>query len=414
MRCEALEIVGRAAGLHDVAAAQRAFEEALTVAGRHGLAVWRARALHELGTIDLLDSMRTDRLEAARRAAIETGVPATVAVADFHLGEALVARGHAAAGRAAAERAAAVAYRLGSSVRAPALLTVARSYAHQRRPAQMEQALARAAEAAPGDVAIEAGQWGRVRAMLALHNGDADGARAALDRAVGLLHAVPGHHFPHWGLWALLHSADIDGKGPAARSAAAGADGSGTRFNRALLRAAHAVAERSADGVAEATTDLRGYVDSDWLVHLMRWLIAPAAIRDGWGEPVSWLQAAVRWFADHGYAPLATSCRTVLRDAGGPIPRRAPGGAPVPDHLRSRGVSSREADVLRLLGVRMSNREIAAELVLSPRTVEKHVASLLRKTGAPDRVALAALAATLPPGRTGRAGGRWRSRPSWC
>ncbi|OLT06125.1 hypothetical protein BJF90_18310 [Pseudonocardia sp. CNS-004] len=100
--------------------------------------------LHELGTIDLLDTMRTDRLERARRAAVETGSPATLAVVDFHLAEALVARGRTVDGRRAALQAAAVARRIGSSVLAPALLTVARSYAHELDVDAMEDALARA------------------------------------------------------------------------------------------------------------------------------------------------------------------------------------------------------------------------------------------------------------------------------
>jgi DNA-binding NarL/FixJ family response regulator len=40
----------------------------------------------------------------------------------------------------------------------------------------------------------------------------------------------------------------------------------------------------------------------------------------------------------------------------------------------------------------LSNKDIAARLYLSPRTVEKHVASLLLKTGTADRAALGRLA----------------------
>ncbi|HEY8983975.1 MAG TPA: helix-turn-helix transcriptional regulator, partial [Streptomyces sp.] len=39
---------------------------------------------------------------------------------------------------------------------------------------------------------------------------------------------------------------------------------------------------------------------------------------------------------------------------------------------------------------RFGNKDIADWLHISPRTVEKHVASLLRKTGHPDRTAFAA------------------------
>jgi DNA-binding NarL/FixJ family response regulator len=46
------------------------------------------------------------------------------------------------------------------------------------------------------------------------------------------------------------------------------------------------------------------------------------------------------------------------------------------------GITAREADVLRLVAGGLANKQIAVGLHLSPRTVEKHVESLLRKTGA--------------------------------
>jgi predicted ATPase/DNA-binding CsgD family transcriptional regulator len=55
-------------------------------------------------------------------------------------------------------------------------------------------------------------------------------------------------------------------------------------------------------------------------------------------------------------------------------------------------VSAREADVLAAIRGHQSNAQIAARLHLSVRTVESHVASLLRKAGVPDRRTLAALA----------------------
>ena len=56
-------------------------------------------------------------------------------------------------------------------------------------------------------------------------------------------------------------------------------------------------------------------------------------------------------------------------------------------------MTSREAEVLGLLGEGLSNREIATRLYLSPRTVEKHVESLQRKTGIVGRRRLAVYAA---------------------
>jgi DNA-binding NarL/FixJ family response regulator len=48
-------------------------------------------------------------------------------------------------------------------------------------------------------------------------------------------------------------------------------------------------------------------------------------------------------------------------------------------------LSSRERDVLRLLAEGMTDREIAVALAISPRTVESHVSSVLRKLGVRNR-----------------------------
>ncbi|TDC51493.1 ATPase [Jiangella ureilytica] len=59
-------------------------------------------------------------------------------------------------------------------------------------------------------------------------------------------------------------------------------------------------------------------------------------------------------------------------------------------------ISAREAEVLAALGEHLTNAEIAARFVISVRTVESHVSALLRKFGAGDRRALAALAPSVP------------------
>jgi DNA-binding CsgD family transcriptional regulator len=389
--CEAHETVGRCLRVIDVAGAEAAFAEALACAERHGLAVWQARALHELGTIDLLDTMRTARLDAARRAAIGAGAPATAAVVDFHLASAFVAQGRTEKAREAAQRSIAVAERLGLSILAPALTVLARSYAHEGDIEPMEAAIGRAEAAAPGDASVEAAVWGNVRTMLHLHQADRRAALAALDRATCLLRKrLPGEHFPHWGLWALLRTLGDEER--QARTVAAAAAGCDTRLNIAHVLAAEAIvsgreghAGEAAQRFHDAIASIEVYEGSDWLVHTTWWLVAPAALADGWGEPITWLQSCVRWFDAHGHAPLATDCRAMLRDAGGPVPRRGRGASAVPDELRRLGVTSREMDVLTLASDERSNGEIAEQLVISPRTVEKHMASLLRKTGAADR-----------------------------
>ena len=55
-------------------------------------------------------------------------------------------------------------------------------------------------------------------------------------------------------------------------------------------------------------------------------------------------------------------------------------------------LSARELDVLRLLTEGKSDREIAAELFISHRTVMRHVASILTKLNAQSRTAAAAIA----------------------
>src|SRR5262245_29411401 len=63
--------------------------------------------------------------------------------------------------------------------------------------------------------------------------------------------------------------------------------------------------------------------------------------------------------------------------------------------LNDAGVSEREAEVLALVGERLTNAEIAGRLYISIRTVESHVSSLLRKLDQTDRRALADLATEL-------------------
>ena len=53
------------------------------------------------------------------------------------------------------------------------------------------------------------------------------------------------------------------------------------------------------------------------------------------------------------------------------------------------GVTAREAEVLAAVGERLTNAEIASRLFVSARTVETHIASLLRKLGAANRRELA-------------------------
>lgn len=55
-------------------------------------------------------------------------------------------------------------------------------------------------------------------------------------------------------------------------------------------------------------------------------------------------------------------------------------------------LTDREREVLRLVGLGMSNDEIAAELVLSPLTAKTHVSRIMTKVAARDRVHLVVMA----------------------
>jgi len=59
-----------------------------------------------------------------------------------------------------------------------------------------------------------------------------------------------------------------------------------------------------------------------------------------------------------------------------------------------RDLTDREQQVLRMLVAGMSNKEIADPLGIEERTVKSHVASLMRKLGVPNRVALSVHAIT--------------------
>ena len=120
-------------------------------------------------------------------------------------------------------------------------------------------------------------------------------------------------------------------------------------------------------------------------------LVARAAIRDGWGDPVPWLRDSEAWFAERRLDLLVRRCRALLGEAGAPVPRRGRGDSEVPASLRALAVTSREVDVLKLVVEGCSTKEIAASLYLSPKTVERHLTSLFSRLGVRNRRELAEL-----------------------
>jgi DNA-binding CsgD family transcriptional regulator len=389
--CEALEMVGRCARARGRAdAAHDAFAKAAEVAQRHDLLPWRVRALHELGTLEMLEAAERESLDRARELAVEAGMLSTAAVLDLQIAASLGTRTQHDEMRRIAVRGHELAVSLGLRVLSGACLGfVASADAWAGRHAQMAATLATAESLVRGDPDGQAAIT-FVRTLPALLEHDLPRLRAGLEAGMRLVrtNSVAGPS-PYRGLYALLET--VLGDGDSARLELRASGATVHIVNHALLGYADAVAagRRGEDPLTHLTAAEGAMRPFPWRRHHARLLAAPAALADGWGTPNDWLREALPFFSDFGHAGLARACRDLLRAQGVPVPRRGRGDTSVPPHLRAYRVTSREMDVLMLVVAGESNGAIAEQLVLSPRTVETHVASLLSKTGATNRAELA-------------------------
>jgi DNA-binding CsgD family transcriptional regulator len=372
------------------------FSRALAIAEHSRLATMRARALAALGGLDVLRVGSTERVALAREAALNAGMAALTASSTHDLAMLSVLRFELDDARAWAEQTVVLGrrYRLGW-VLAAGLIKQAWVAALTGNPEEAERLLAEA-EPIVGDNARGCALInGHVRAAVALGNENLDAAWKAVEGAAEIWWRQRLEPRPYLGLWALL---------------AALADPKGFEPVRARLEqrrvlwqptiaglclAAQAALIVAADGGLARADALVGRAEP--LLEPTPWFRAVAYRHVGErllvaGSPTGerLLRAAIAFFASAGTRPPADAARAVLRAAGRPVPRRGRGHATVPAQLAEVGISSREMDVLLLLSEGLTNRQIAARLYLSPRTVEKHVERLLAKTDSPNRVALAA------------------------
>jgi DNA-binding CsgD family transcriptional regulator len=394
VQCEALEVIGQVMARRDLDESERAFSQAASIAVAHGVRRWHVRALAGLGTVDTLRTGSLDRLTQAREFAVAQGALFLIALIDLQIAATLLKQFRADEALEVASQCAAASRRFRLFTLPEALIFEAAGHAARGERAEMEARIAEAIELAPADVHVRASADGRCRATLALLDEDMERAWAHLDAGAGLLIGkADAPAAPFLGLWPLL-GAVLGRDAASAAARVVSAHMTSHHLVACLLGYTSAIlagqAGKAADAEAAfAAADAQLGPLLAWYRQYARRLCAQAALADGWGDPVAWLREAAAYFQARGDDRIAAACRRLLRAAGATVPRPRPGDAALPERLRALGVTGQEAEVLRLLTGGLTNREIAERMFLSPRTVEKHVASLLVKTGVRRRAQLA-------------------------
>ncbi|MFJ5120442.1 AAA family ATPase [Kitasatospora sp. NPDC088548] len=399
--CQAWQLLALLARERGFDAADACLERMLAVAEGHALPVWRVEALLRLGANAFMRTGDGARLERAREAAAGLGAIVLTQTVDGLLAMNAVLRGEWRTGREIIDRCLDATARLRNlSAHRYLLLTSATLAAHLGRGREMERELARFRQAGGEESLLMPLRYGLCRAVGALLAEDRAGARAEL--AAGLaweeehpsVFYLAGRH----GLHPLLEVTDGAWERADFEKAAA-APAAELAWNRQFLGFADAVLlgrEGRRDDAARAVEEARAAAGPFPLAHhLALRLTAEAALADGWGDPVSWLRTAEEYFHDTEIQPVAGACRALLRRAGASVAQHRGGRDQIPARLRACGVTLREYEVFVMLADRPGNQQIARNLSISPRTVEKHMANLLGKTGRPDRAALCELAAEL-------------------
>ncbi|WP_375546838.1 helix-turn-helix transcriptional regulator [Streptomyces gossypii] len=114
-----------------------------------------------------------------------------------------------------------------------------------------------------------------------------------------------------------------------------------------------------------------------------------AGSRDAAGELLRQAEVVAR---ELGAAPLETEITTLAGRARIPLQQADGETDPPPTPAAELGLTVRERDVLRLVAAGRSNRQIAEELFISPKTASVHVSNILAKLGASGRGEAAAIA----------------------
>jgi DNA-binding CsgD family transcriptional regulator len=146
------------------------------------------------------------------------------------------------------------------------------------------------------------------------------------------------------------------------------------------------------DRAAAAWADLsEPYPLAEALLHAAETALA-CGDRDGAAER---LQRAASLATDLGARPLSEEIAILARRARIPVGGESPAAAHTGAGQTGAGLTGRELEVLALVAAGRSNRDIAAELFISPKTASVHVSNILGKLGAANRGEAAAKAHAL-------------------
>jgi DNA-binding CsgD family transcriptional regulator/tetratricopeptide (TPR) repeat protein len=390
-RCAALDIQGRALDyVGRRADARLAWTRQAEDAAAAGLTEAQMRAVVLLAKLEVFDGVEPDRLYEAVDLARAAGALVEEAWAEENLGVALTLQGDPDAGAEVLDRAIARCRELRLD-QLPYLLATRGGAASYRVPESAEPFFAEAEVLAPTpDMALLIYS---IRGDIALRAGRYDEAIAWHERCVEIGREVSGapNDSACWLVWALAAAGRTDDAANALLEAGALPDDIARWHARpVLIAAAEAMLNGDEAGVDKAMASATGRMPFD--LALMRVLAAeiirgPASAR--------WLREALDIYESHGVEAESARVRRLLREAGGPVPRRRRATGSVPEELARHRVTFRETEVLRLVGEGLSNAVIAERLFLSVRTVETHVSSLLAKLHAESRGQLTALSAAV-------------------
>jgi DNA-binding CsgD family transcriptional regulator len=389
-RLAALDLRARALDyLGERAAAHQAWSEQVQEAAAAGRTQDRLRALFQLGKQEFFAGGRPARLREAVEVAAAAGALIELSWAEETLAIALTVQGDPAAALAILDAAVPRARELRLDQLGFLLVAQAGALSFTQPDTGAVFAEAEAVAPAPDLLVFTAG----MRADIALQHGRYDEAIALFRRTDELAASMPGAA-PMDGscylAWALAAAGRPDEARAALRRAGALPDLARWYMRPVLVTAGLALLDGDAAGVDAAIAAAPGPMP--FAVATMR--IIGAAVLGGEAR-IRWLREAADIYEASGATAYRERARRLLRDAGGPVPRRRNAAAAVPAELASSGVTAREAEVLRLLGEGLSNADIAAKLFLSVRTVETHVSSLLAKLQARSRGQLTVISSAI-------------------